>query len=245
MFLRSARIPRMSEPVVEILLEQGPCLVVNKPPGLLTQATPGIDSLEWRVKEFLKQREQKAGNVYLGVPHRLDRPASGAIVLARHVRAARRLAEQFEARTVRKVYWACVGGRVVPAEGTWRDWVRKVPDQARAEPVPPDHPDAREAILRYRTLGVFEWGTWLEVELETGRMHQVRIQAAARGHPVLGDAMYGSEVPFGPPVADWRLRAIALHARALHFRHPMTHEALEVTAPTPPEWVALLGPAAG
>lgn len=233
----------MSEPPVEILLESGPCLVVNKPAGLLTQAPPGIDSLERRVKEFLKQRDHKPGNVYLGVPHRLDRPASGALVLARHVRAARRLAEQFQARTVRKTYWACVAGHVTPAEGTWRDWLRKVPDQPRAEQVPADHPDAREAILHYRTLGVFEWGTWLEIELETGRMHQVRVQAAIRGHPVLGDAMYGSQVPFGPPLEDWRQRPIALHARQLQFRHPMTHEPLEVIAPTPPLWQTLVGSA--
>lgn len=240
-----ATILGMTTPAVEILLEQGPCLVVNKPPGLLTQAPPGIDSLERRVKAYLKQRENKPGNVYLGVPHRLDRPASGALVLARHVRAARRLAEQFEARTVRKVYWACVAGEVVPAEGTWRDWVRKVPDEPRAELVPPEHPDAREAILHYRTLGVFAWGTWLEIELETGRTHQVRIQAAARGHPVLGDALYGSKVPFGPPVEDWRLQPIALHGRQLHFRHPMTHEPLEVIAPAPPLWHDIVGSAPG
>lgn len=239
--LRLATIPCMCDPAVEILLEKGPCLVVNKPAGLLTQAPPGIDSLERRVKAFLQQRENKPGNVYLGVPHRLDRPASGALVLARHVRAARRLAEQFEARTVRKVYWACVAGHIAGAEGTWSDWVRKVPDQPRAELVPPDHPEAREAVLHYRTLGVFEWGTWLEIELETGRMHQVRLQAASRGHPVLGDALYGSAIPFGPQHEDWRLRPIALHARQLHFRHPMTHEPLDVVAPTPPQWQALLG----
>src|SRR6187402_2524929 len=85
-------------PGFDILYEHGPVLVVNKPPGLLTQAPPGIDSLELRVKRFLKEREQKPGGVYLGVPHRLDRPVSGVIVLAKHVRAARRISEQFEAR---------------------------------------------------------------------------------------------------------------------------------------------------
>jgi 23S rRNA pseudouridine1911/1915/1917 synthase len=93
-----------------LLYESGPCYVVNKPSGLLTQAPPGIDSLEARMKELLKAREQKEGNVYLGVPHRLDRPVSGAMVLARHARAARRLSEQFEARTVHKKFWACVSG---------------------------------------------------------------------------------------------------------------------------------------
>ncbi len=231
----------MSGVAIEILHEEGPCLAVNKPPGLLTQAPPGIDSLERRVKEFLKRRDDKPGKVYLGVPHRLDRPASGAIVFAKHVRAARRLAEQFERRLVRKVYWACVSGEVRPAEGTWRDFVRKVPDEPRAEVVPAGHPHARQAVLHYRTLGAFAWGTWLEIELETGRMHQVRIQAAVRGHPVLGDAMYGSQVAFGPQHDDWRLRAIALHARLLTFRHPANLVGISVIAPTSETWASMLG----
>ncbi len=230
----------MADDAIDILDEQGPCLVVNKPPGLLTQAPPGIDSLERRVKAFLQRRDAIAGEVYVGVPHRLDRPASGAIVLATHPRAARRLAEQFERRLVRKVYWACVSGEVTPADGTWRDFIRKVPDQPRAEVVPAEHPDAREAVLHYRTLGWFAWGTWLEIVLETGRMHQVRVQAAVRGHPVLGDAMYGSPIAFGVQYDDWRLRAIALHARELSFRHPGGHQEVRVLAPTPQAWLGVM-----
>src|SRR6188474_3098113 len=100
----------------EILYEQGPVLAINKPPGLATQSPPGIDSLELRLKAFIKERDQKPGKVYLGVPHRLDRCASGVILFARHVRAARRISKQFENRTVRKVYWACVQGEVTPPE---------------------------------------------------------------------------------------------------------------------------------
>ena len=222
-----------------VLYEEGPCLVVNKPSGVLTQAPPGIDSLEVRIKSWLKEREQKPGNVYLGVPHRLDRPASGAMVFAKHVRATRRLAEQFEGRLVEKTYWACVAGEVTPAEGTWIDHVRKVPDQPRAEIVPCDHPEARQAVLHYRVLGGGPWGTWLEIRLETGRMHQIRLQSASRGYPVLGDAMYGSAVPFGPQYEDVRLHAVALHARRLAFHHPMTHEPVAVTAPVSPDWTAL------
>ena len=223
----------------EILYEQGPCLAVAKPPGLLTQAPPGIDSLEARIKSFLKHRERKQGKVYLGVPHRLDRPASGAMVFARHVRAARRLSEQFERRSVRKVYWACVEGHLEPDEGTWTDLVRKVPDEARAEIVDSNHPDGRIAVLHYRTLDTGPWGSWLEIELETGRTHQIRIQAASRGHPVLGDAQYGSGVPFGPQPADLRLRAIALHARCLGFENPKTREGVVVEAPVPDSWKEL------
>jgi 23S rRNA pseudouridine1911/1915/1917 synthase len=224
---------------LDLLYENGPCLAVSKPAGLLTQAPPGIDSLEVRIKAFLKERDHKPGNVYLGVPHRLDRPASGAMVFAKHVRAARRLSEQFEGRLVRKIYWACVSGEVTPAEGCWSDVVRKVPDEARAEIVAPDATDGRRATLRYRTVGVFSWGTWLEVELETGRMHQVRLQAASRGYPVLGDQQYGSTVSFGVQHDDLRLRAIALHSRSLAFRHPMSHEPVEVVAQVSGDWRAM------
>ncbi|MBX3415764.1 MAG: RNA pseudouridine synthase [Pirellulales bacterium] len=224
---------------IEILYEAGPCLAVAKPAGLLTQAPPGIDSLETRIKAFYKHRESKQGKVYLGVPHRLDRPASGAMVFARHVRAARRLSEQFEARTVRKTYWALVGGVGLPERDTWRDFVRKIPDQPRAEVVAADHADAREAVLHYRVLGASAAWSWLEIELETGRMHQVRLQAASRGWPVLGDALYGSPLPFGVQHTDERLRAIALHARSLAFCHPMTHADVSVTAPLSTDWTTL------
>ena len=197
----------MNEAGFEILYEEGPCLVVCKPPGLLTQSPPGIDSLEGRIKQFLKQRDAKPGNVYLGVPHRLDRPASGAIVFARHVRAARRIAEQFAYRRVEKVYWACVEGCVSPDEGTWRDQVRKIPDMAQAEVVAADHPDAREAVMHYRTIARFDWGTWLEIRLETGRMHQCGFSVPAEAMPCW--ATNGTAArPFGIPYEDRRLRAM-------------------------------------
>jgi len=232
-------VSQMCDLTVDILCEEGPCLAVCKPAGLLTQAPAGIDSMESRIKRFLIERDNKPGKAYLGVPHRLDRAVSGVMVFAKHVRAARRLSEQFEARTVRKIYWACVAGRVAPEQGTWRDYMRKIPGQPRAEIVAEHDADAREAVLRYRTRGVGPWGTWLEIELETGRMHQIRLQAATRGHPVLGDALYESDVPFGEQHEDVRLRAIALHARRLDFHHPMTHEPLSITAPITHAWDGL------
>jgi 23S rRNA-/tRNA-specific pseudouridylate synthase len=126
-----------------------------------------------------------------------------------------------------------VSGLVEPPGGTWVDQVRKIPGRPRAEIVGPDHEEGRQAILHYRTLGSNQWGSVLEIELETGRMHQIRIQAASRGHPVLGDAEYGSTVPFGPQYEDVRLRAIALHARTLAFRHPATRRDVVLTAPLP------------
>jgi 23S rRNA pseudouridine1911/1915/1917 synthase len=225
---------------IEVLYEQGPCFVVNKPGGVLTQAVPGVDSLEVRIKQaLLNQQGKTQGDVYLGVPHRLDRPASGALVFARHVRAARRLAEQFEGRMVRKIYWALVEGNLSDEQGVWRDFVRKVPDEPRAEIGDRQHPAARLAVLRFRVLQRLAAVTWLEIELETGRTHQIRLQAAARGFPVLGDVQYGAKEAFGPLTDDLRERWIALHARSLSFRHPMNREPVTVVAPLPPAWDAI------
>jgi RluA family pseudouridine synthase len=216
--------------------------VVNKPPGLLTQAPAGIDSLEVRVKGFYREREQREGNIYLGLPHRLDRPVSGAIVFARHVRAAQRLSAQFENRTVTKVYWAFVEGHVQPGEGTWTDFLHKRHGMSQAIVVPEGDPRGKQAVMHYRMLARTELGSWLEVELETGRTHQIRVQAASRGHPVLGDAQYGSTRPFGEQFTDERLRAIALHARQLGFNQPMTGEAVDIIAPPPTAWDTLHAP---
>jgi 23S rRNA pseudouridine1911/1915/1917 synthase len=230
---------RMDDRGVSIIYESGPCLVVNKPPGLLTQAPPGIDSLEVRLRLFLHQRDGVPCDAFLGMAHRLDRPASGALVVGLTLKATQKLGRQFENRWVKKVYWACVEGRVEPADGTWTDCVRKVPGQPRAEIVDAGHPQGRIAVLRYRTLAHALWGTWLEVELETGRTHQVRIQAASRGHSILGDHQYGAQTPFGPQYDDERLRAIALHARQLSFRDPTAHQDVTVVAPVPDAWCGL------
>jgi 23S rRNA pseudouridine1911/1915/1917 synthase len=229
--------------MLDILYDSGPCLVVNKPPGVLTQAPAGIDSMEVRVKAFYREREQKEGNIYLGLPHRLDRPVSGALVFARHVRAAQRLSAQFENRTVTKVYWAVVEGDVQPDEDTWTDHLHKRHGMAQSIIVPSDDTRGKLAVMRYRVLARIEnVGTWLEVELETGRTHQIRVQAASRGHPVVGDAQYGAKLPFGEQFEDERLRAIALHARQLGFNHPMTNELVDIIAPTPNAWGAWLPP---
>lgn len=222
-----------------ILYEESGCLVVSKPPGVLTQAPPGIDSMEVRIKAMLKARDNPPYAIYLGVPHRLDRPATGAMVFTTDAKATKRLGRQFERREVRKVYWAGVEGTVSPSEGTWADFLRKVPDEPRAEVVAEGHPEGRLAVLHYRTLAVRDGASWLEIELETGRTHQIRIQAASRGFPLLGDAQYGSQIAFGPQFEDARLQAIALHARTLEFKHPITKQPVSVVAPTSADWPAM------
>ncbi len=230
-----------SPKALDILLHDGPCIFINKPGGLLTQGPPGIDSLENRVRRYTKEREGIEGNIYMGVPHRLDRPVAGVIVFGRHQRATQRIAAQFEHRQVRKKYWAVVDGLVEPDEGTWTDFMRKVPDRAISEITESGQPKAQLAVLDFKVLSRAESRTWLEIELQTGRTHQIRLQAASRGFPIVGDELYGSATSFGPQTIDMRARWIALLARRLKIRHPMEDRMVEVVAPVPECWRELAG----
>jgi 23S rRNA pseudouridine1911/1915/1917 synthase len=226
----------IAESGFEVLYEEGSCVAVAKRGGLLTQAARGIDSLEVRIKKFLMAREKREGGVYLGMVHRLDRPVSGVLVMGTNRRTARRLAEQFQGRMVHKVYWALVEGRFEEDEGTWRDYLRKIPNVAHAEVVEENSPGAREAILKYHVVQRRDNLTWLQLQLETGRMHQIRVQAAARGCPIVGDQQYGAKLTFGPQCEDVRERLIGLHARELGFRQPKSWERILVEAPLPTPW---------
>jgi 23S rRNA pseudouridine1911/1915/1917 synthase len=226
---------------LQILFEDNHCIAVCKPAPLLTQGVPpGIPTLEAMVKAYIKVRYHKPGNVYLGIPHRLDRPVSGVVVFARNTKAAQRLAEQFQNRQVRKVYWAVVEraarGELPPPEGMWEDYLLKVKEEGRAERVSSGTEGARHAVLRFRHVHETAEGALLEMEPQTGRMHQIRVQAAARGWPVRGDIAYGARFPFGPATELARDRIIALHARSLTFLHPIRYEPVMVTAPLPPYW---------
>ena len=227
-------------PPPDILLEDGAVLVMNKPGGLLTQSPPGIDSLELRTKHFLKVREQKPGKVYLGVPHRLDRPVSGAITVVKNVRAAQRISAQLREHRVTKTYWAVVANTPAEESGRWIDFMRKIPDEAKSEIVNLDHPDAKEAILDFRVINNDKRKSLLEIQLLTGRTHQIRLQCSHHGFPILGDTLYGSAETFGPPTTDLRKRWIALHARRLAFEHPILgHQRVDQTAPLPACWQPL------
>jgi 23S rRNA pseudouridine1911/1915/1917 synthase len=227
--------------LLDILYEDNHCLAVNKPAPLLTQGVPHgpVPTLEALVKGYLKDRYHKPGNVYLGIPHRLDRPVSGVVVFARNTKAARRLAEQFQTRQVTKLYWALLEGDVRPDAGVWEDWLRKLPEAARSERTEPNAAGAWRAVLHYRRVDGAPGGTLVEIQPETGRMHQIRVQAATRGWPVRGDLLYGARLPFGPEAETSRDRVIALHARSLTFLHPIRYEPLTVTAPLPEMWSAV------
>jgi len=223
---------------LEILCEDGPLIAVNKPVGLLTQGVPqGHPTLEGRVKQSLRERLAKPGNVYLGVPHRLDRPASGVVIFAKNSKAAARLAEQFRERTVSKMYLAVTERVPSPRAGRLTDWLLKDAVAAHVTVVVPGTANAKEAVLDYEVLAVRDGRALVEIELHTGRMHQIRVQLASHGWPVVGDQQYGATLsPEEATVYDRHSSAIALHAFRLGLYHPVRYEPLWIEAPLPTRW---------
>jgi 23S rRNA pseudouridine1911/1915/1917 synthase len=227
--------------MIEVLLESPWFLVVNKPSGVLTQAVPGIDSVQTLLVKQLQDRAPGSPTPFIGIPHRLDRATSGAMVVARNQRALRRLSEQFASRKVTKVYHAIIPHIAASDQVTWRDTIRKVPDEPRAELASPGDKDSKEAVLKFRSLGQCSAGSELraslvEIELETGRMHQIRLQFASRGYPILGDFLYGSGAEWLGFKLGERESPIALHAKKIEFRHPQNAECISVEAPYPQGW---------
>lgn len=220
--------------MLDVLLEDNHCLAVNKPAGLLSQGDEtGEPSLVDLARDYLRAKYAKPGNVFVGLVHRLDRPTSGVVLLARTSKGADRLAAQFRAGTVRKVYRAVVEGAPDPPEGEWDD--RLVKDEARnvVRVVGRDDPEGRKARVAYRVLGRHGAMSTVELIPTTGRGHQLRVQLASRGMPIVGDRKYGARSTL--LAGDGRPR-VALHAFELAFRHPTRPETLVVTAPIPPDW---------
>lgn len=225
----------MKPPV--ILLQASGVVAVGKPAGIATQAPPGIDSLE----RWLRDVMGVGAAGYVGVPHRLDRSVSGVVLLAATPRAARKLSRQFERREIAKTYLAVVERRTsAPAlsartEVEWRDVLRKVPEEARSEIVAAADPGGREAITVVRPVADAADGGQTLVELAplTGRMHQLRLQAASRGLPIVGDDLYGG-TPLG--AGDSRDRPILLHAWRIAYDDPDTGERIVVEAALPEHW---------
>jgi 23S rRNA pseudouridine1911/1915/1917 synthase len=216
---------------LSVLYEDNHLLAVDKPAGLPTMGVAeGEPSLLRVAKEYIKRKYQKPGNVYLGAMSRLDAPVTGVVLFARTSKAAARLTEQFRTHAVEKTYWALVEGVIEPAAAECVDWLAPDERHRRMHIVGPDSAGARQAILRYRRLRTIGQLSLIEVQLLTGRKHQIRLQLASRKHPVLGDRKYGAARLFSP--------GIALHARQLGVEHPVRQEPLQFTAPLPKSWQA-------
>jgi len=222
----------MTQYRLNVVYEDNHLLVVNKPAGLPTAGVPaGRDSLLEVARRYLIEKYNKPGNAFVGIVSRLDAPVSGIVLMARTSKAARRLTEQFRQRRVRKIYWAQVAGHVKPQEGAWTDWLVHDERHRRMRIAQPEADGAREARLRYRRLGAAGDTSRLEITLETGRKHQIRLQAATHGYPILGDRKYGSRIVFP--------EGIALHSRLLEFEHPVKKTTMELVVPVPKSWRAI------
>lgn len=211
----------------DILYEDNHLLVVNKHSGDLVQPDPsGESALEDQIKEFIRQRDAKPGRVFLGVVHRIDRPVSGAVVFAKTSKALTRLNEMIREVQIKKHYWALVEQRPEAERGELRHYILRDGRTNRSKAYAQPKGDAKEARLNYEMIGTGTHYTLLEVELLTGRHHQIRAQLSAIGCPIRGDLKYGAKrsIPGG---------GISLHSRRVGFDHPVRHEWIEVTAPVP------------
>jgi len=212
-----------------ILYEDNHLLVINKPAMLPTMGVADDRAtVLTEAKAYIKEKYQKPGNVYLGVVSRLDAPVTGALVIARTSKAASRLTAMFREREVQKIYWAVVVGQPQPAEGSCQSWLRKDERNRRMHACNAQAAGAKEARLSYRTLVAGKRQSLLEVTLQTGRKHQIRVQLAERDHPIIGDRKYGGPVKFP--------QGIALHSREVAFMHPVKKEPIRLIAPLPKSW---------
>ena len=219
---------------LDVLYEDNHLLVVNKPAMLPTMGVAeSKPSLLKVAKEYVRVKYQKPGNVYLGVVSRLDAPVTGVTMLARTSKAASRLSASFRERDARKIYWAVVAGEVLEASGVLENYLRKDERHRKMHVTHADCPDAQFARLQYRTLQVSADRSLLEIELETGRKHQIRVQLAKLGLPIVGDRKYGSQVGFAV--------GIALHSRELEVEHPTIGQPMKYIAPLPSYWKNELG----
>jgi 23S rRNA pseudouridine1911/1915/1917 synthase len=214
---------------LQVLYEDNHLLAINKPAGLPTMgAAAGEPSLIVIARQYIKQRYEKPGNVYLGIVSRLDALATGVVVFARTSKAAQRLCPQFATGETTKTYWCLVEHDPQPASGEWVDWLRHDDARRKVLVASAQQAGAKEARLTYRTLSTSSAGALVEVQLHTGRKHQIRVQFAHRGWPILGDKKYGASRSFP--------KGIALHSRRLEFTHPVRQTQVMLEAPIPSYW---------
>lgn len=219
---------------MEIVYEDNHVVVVNKLPGEIVQGDKtGDKPLSEMVKEYLKEKYQKPGNVFCGVVHRIDRPVSGLVIFARTSKALTRLNDMLRNNEIHKTYWAMVEGHPQKKEDTLECYMRSDGRLNKSFPCEPTHPDAKRAILKYRTVAEGERYSILEVQLITGRKHQIRMQLACMGHPIQGDLKYGARRsnPDG---------GISLLAKRIEFIHPVSKNPVVVEVEPLPQMQKLL-----
>ncbi|WHF50580.1 RNA pseudouridine synthase [Chryseobacterium gotjawalense] len=219
----------------QIVFEDNHLLVINKKAGQLVQGDKTGDlSLLELIKDFIKKRDHKPGNVFLGLVHRIDRPTSGLVIYAKTSKALSRLTQMVKNREIKKTYWAVVSKAEIPQQQRLVHYLQKNEKNNKTTVFPKATEGAKQAILNYEIIKTLDNFLLLEVDLETGRHHQIRAQLSKIGVPIKGDLKYGSarSNPDG---------GIHLHARKLEFIHPVTLEKLSITAPVPqndPVWKA-------
>jgi 23S rRNA pseudouridine1911/1915/1917 synthase len=212
---------------MDVLYEDNHLIIVNKAPSEIVQGDKtGDKPLSELIKEYLKEKYHKPGNVFCGVTHRLDRPTSGVVVFAKTSKALSRLNEMFRNGEVDKTYWAIVKNRPPKDEDTLIHYLIKNEKTNKSTAYDSEKPNTKKAILHYKLIAASQKYFLLEVDLETGRHHQIRCQLAKIGCPIKGDLKYGAERsnPDG---------SISLHARTISFVHPVSKQQIHVVAPVP------------
>ena len=211
----------------QIIFEDNHLLVINKKAGQLVQGDKTGDlSLLELIKDFIKKRDEKPGNVFLGLVHRIDRPTSGLVIYAKTSKALTQLTKMKKNSEVKKTYWAIVGKEMIPKSQRLIHYLQKNEKTNKATVFIKPTDKAKESILNYQIIKTLDNYQLLEIDLETGRHHQIRAQLSKIGVPIKGDLKYGA--PRSNPDGG-----ISLHARKLEFEHPVTKERVEIVAPVP------------
>lgn len=212
---------------LEIIYEDNHLIIVNKRVSDIVQGDQtGDKSLDNVIRDYIKVRDKKPGDVFLGIPHRIDRPVSGIVVYAKTGKALTRMAKMFKDGRIEKVYYAIVQNCPVPEAGTLEHFLTRNTRQNKSYAHDKEEPNSKWARLHYRKLASSDRYHLLEIRLDTGRHHQIRAQLAAIGSPIKGDRKYGS-------ARTNKNSGISLHARRIAFIHPVRNEPVEITAPFP------------
>ena len=216
--------------MIKVIFEDNHLLVVEKPVNILSQGDDTNDKdMVNLLKQYVKEKYNKPGNVYIGLVHRLDRPVGGIMVFAKTSKAASRLSDQVRTKTFKKTYKAVIHGEMNKREDTLKDYLYKNKKTNMVSVVKKDHKEAKNAELSYNTLDRKDGFSLVEIDLKTGRPHQIRVQFASRKHPLFGDQRYGQNVnKVGQQIALWSYK--------LEITHPTTKEKMEFTCEPPKEY---------